>query len=126
MRKVCFAMSSTAKKIMTMKAPTPAREYFLDRFASKDKVEKVDAFLEEEKGKVFNFRERIHRYVLQDVEIQRGGCLALLKEFFEFQEEFDKKLKVPLHIFSRPFFTSSSVVHALWRTYGPCRRGSCT
>ncbi len=48
-----------------------------------------------------------------------GGTLALLREFFEFQATFpDRKMEVPYHCFSPPFFTLSSFVHALWKQYG--------
>ena len=113
-----FCYSFNKEENYDYEGPVPPRPFFVDKFTPAKKMAKIDAYLEEEEGKIWNFRERIHEYLLQDVQILRGGVVSLLKEFFEFQESFDKVLEKPFHAFSRPFFTSSSLVHALWKTYG--------
>ncbi len=51
----------------------------------------------------------------QDIRLLRSGCLYQLEEFFTFQEELSRKAGVPCHAFSFPFYTSSSLAHALFR-----------
>ncbi len=115
-----FPYSFNSKDNYGYEGPVPPRSFFIDRFTSSKKEEKVDAYLAGEEGEIWNFRRRMHEYLLQDVQILRGGAVSLLKEFFELQEGFGqgRTAEVPFHAFSRPFFTSSSLVHALWRTYG--------
>ena len=107
--------------------PVPPKEKFVDAFSSEKAAAAAEAFILQcrDEGHVWNFKAEIDKYLKLDVRLLRGGCLAYVKEFCDFQEELkhdctltDYELTLGnFHPFSRPYFTSSSVVHALWRFY---------
>ncbi len=114
----------------------PDRRYF---FASPDTEKAKEAYekirKERSAATPWNFKEEMHSYLMQDVRVLRGGCLSFALEFYEFQQGLRKtmpkerrdeeeerakkrKKKAPwFHPFSRPFFTVSTFVHALWRWF---------
>ena len=98
--------------------PVPHVSYFIDAFSSKAKKEQIIKFLKEAKGRRWNFKEELHKYLMQDCAILCQGAIAQVREFFDLQTEFERKVSIPFHCFSRPFITMPQYTHALWRTVG--------
>ncbi len=116
-----FPYKANVPSFYTYRGPVPDREYFVDEFTTPERVRDIDAYLKEMEGKVWDFKDEVHRYLLQDVRVLRGGVLCYLVEMFELQEELSQGGKLdsdkPFHAFTAPFFTSSSFVHSVWRRY---------
>ncbi len=93
----------------------PPREHFYDRLMDEEQKEDVDEYLDAFEGD-WCFRSCMHEYLVQDVRMLRDGCLALLKEFFEFQQSLSREVTIPFHAFTN-FITASSLSHALYRFY---------
>ena len=103
---------------------------FVDRFTNSVKAAQAEDFVREwhasrRYGQVWDFREELHKYLKQDVALLRGGLVALTEEFLNFQlalrpcddpsgRERPRRIFYP---FSKPFFTGSSYLHAIWRYY---------
>ena len=110
--------------------PPPDISKFVDAFSSSKAVEQAREFLNSwPPGKEWNFKDEMHAYLADDVRVLRAGCLCYIKEFNVFQEQLiednsevllsqhgENKLGC-FHVMSRPYFTPSSAVHALWRYY---------
>ena len=113
----------------------PLEEHYVDRFSTAEKIAAVREYIRSWPSTAkWNFRREIDAYLRLDVRILRDGCLALLKEYFDFQVEYlggaeaaaqylndrakEGKGKKPalFHCFTN-FFTNSQFVHALWRHY---------
>ena len=94
----------------------PPEEFFLDEFATHKKIKKVKAFREAFTGE-WNFREELHKYLVDDIRVLRAGVVSLLQEYFEFQETLKREAPVPFHCFTKPFFTASSFAYSLYRYY---------
>ena len=100
--------------------PFPDEEFFYDEFHTQAAAENYRTFKESwPPDKLYCFSTEMHKYLKQDVEVLRGGCVRLLKEMLDFQDEYvsdpanrDKNLRF-FHPFTG-FFTSSSFVHSVF------------
>ena len=100
--------------------PFPAEEYFYDEFRTSAAVSKYREFRDSwPEGKLYDFNVEMHNYLRQDVVVLRAGCVRLLKEMLDFQDEYvsdpsneGRNLKF-FHPFTG-FFTSSSFGHSVF------------
>ncbi len=94
----------------------PGKEWFLDKFSTSEKIKTVKKYLKKFQGQ-WSFKTELKRYLEDDVRLLRGGLVATLKEYFDFQDEMKRRPDLPFHAFSKPYFTMSSFVYALFRYY---------
>ena len=100
--------------------PFPDEEFFYDEFHTKAAVDNYRRFKESwPDGQLYCFNTEMHKYLRQDVVVLRGGCVRLLKEMLDFQDEYvsdpansGRQLKF-FHPFTG-FFTSSSFAHSVF------------
>ena len=101
--------------------------YFTDEFTSVQGRKKYEEFKKNwPDGQKWNFKKELHKYLVQDVRVLRGGLLCLQEEFFAFQAELIEEKGDVLKLqyaeydvvygsvfgcFTPPFFTASSYVH---------------
>ena len=101
--------------------------YFTDEFTSVQGRKKYEEFKKNwPDGQKWNFKKELHKYLVQDVRVLRGGLLCLQEEFFAFQAElieekgdvlklqyaeYDVAYGSVFGCFTPPFFTASSYVH---------------
>ena len=69
--------------------PFPDEEFFYDEFHTQAAAENYRTFKESwPPDKLYCFSTEMHKYLKQDVEVLRGGCVRLLKEMLDFQDEY--------------------------------------
>ena len=98
----------------------PARDFYVDEFSPPS----ASAQFEQERmswegRRDWNFRNEIHKYLVQDVRVLRGGVVISCYEYFEFQKDLqsDSGPREYLNPFTKPFFTKNSFIHAIWRKF---------
>ena len=100
----------------------PPREAFLDGFHTREAEKKYEEFLRNwPEGEKYDFKSEMHKYLVSDVRVLRGGCLRLVKELLEFQEELQEDKPSTrgafFFPFNSPFFTISSFCSSVWRFF---------